>query len=263
MSGEVNPRSPRRSAWFSQIYQICEIALEQGFLPHTNVGLLSVAEMAELKKVNVSMGLMLEQLTPALQQGVHRHAPSKHPELRLAQLEQAGRLGLPFTTGLLLGIGETPWDRLATLEAIAQCHKSWGHIQEVILQPHQPGASQVEGRHPFDSQMLIDFVQVARQVLPADITLQIPPNLVADEASLLAAIASGARDLGGLGPLDEVNPDYAHPHPAQLRTVLNKAGWQLQPRLPLYPHYDDWLDPSLRVAVELWRNRLNSAVIST
>lgn len=98
--------------------------------------------MAALKAVNVSMGLMLEQLTPKLLQSVHRHAPSKDPQLRLHQLEQGGELGIPFTTGLLLGIGEEPQDWAETLTAIAECHRRWGHIQEVILQPHSPGQQQ-------------------------------------------------------------------------------------------------------------------------
>ena len=115
LSGEVHPRSPRRNAWFERIYQLCELALKLGFLPHTNAGPLSFAEMERLKSVNVSMGLMLEQLTPELLKTVHQHAPSKMPQLRLQQLEWAGKLQIPFTTGLLLGIGETKidwWDTL-------------------------------------------------------------------------------------------------------------------------------------------------------
>ncbi len=110
LSGEVHPRSSRRKAWLEHIYQLCQIALAEGFLPHTNAGPLRFEEMAYLKQVNVSMGLMLEQLTPALLGGVHRHAPSKQPELRLQQLHWAGKLQIPFTTGLLLGIGETQAD---------------------------------------------------------------------------------------------------------------------------------------------------------
>ncbi len=119
LSGEVHPRSPKRESWFGRIYDICQLALSMGFLPHTNAGPLSFAEMEKLKQVNVSMGLMLEQLTPKLLQTVHRQAPSKVPSLRLQQLEWAGELRIPFTTGLLLGIGETSADWWETLEAIA------------------------------------------------------------------------------------------------------------------------------------------------
>jgi FO synthase subunit 1 len=256
LSGEVHPHSPRRGAWLRHIAEICTFALQQGLLPHTNVGPLSEAEMAQLQTVNVSMGLMLEQMTPSLLQTVHRHAPSKVPERRLAQLNQAGRLGIPFTTGLLVGIGETESDRIDTLRAIAQSHERWGHIQEVILQPHQPGSRQQQVRHGFSPAALAEFVKTAKQHLPAEITVQIPPNLMADHQYILTAIANGARDLGGLGPKDEVNPDYHHPTPERLRPILQSAGWQLRPRLPIYPQYDDWLSPQLRQTVQAWRKRL-------
>ena len=106
LSGEVHPQSSRRPSWFRRIYDLCQLALSMGFLPHTNVGPLSFSEMETLKTVNASMGLMLEQITPDLLSTVHRHAPSKLPQLRLKQLEWAGKLKIPFTTGILLGIGE-------------------------------------------------------------------------------------------------------------------------------------------------------------
>lgn len=258
LSGEVHPRSDRRSAWLQHIYAIAQLALEAGFLPHTNVGPLSESEMAMLKQVNASMGLMLEQLTPALLRKVHRHAPSKDPNLRLQQLEQAGRLKIPFTTGLLLGIGETENDRVDTLKAIAASHDRWGHIQEVILQPHQPGDRQANALPSFSANELVAFIEPARQYLPADITIQIPPNLVINQQCLLTAIAKGANDLGGLGPVDEVNPNYQHPSPRFLQNVLQAAGWTLRPRLPVYPQYDEWLTPPLQDAVRWWRNRLST-----
>ncbi len=256
LSGEVHPRSARRRAWFQRIYDLCELALNLGFLPHTNVGPLSVEEMAQLKSVNVSMGLMLEQLTPALLETVHRHAPSKIPAVRLQQLEWAGELQIPFTTGLLLGIGETETDWVDTLTAIAHIHRRWGHIQEVILQPHSPGQQQAIASAPFDPTKLADVVAIARRLLPAEITLQIPPNLLPTAQGLLACIAAGAHDLGGIGPKDEVNPDYPHPHDAQLAATLMQANWHLQPRLPLYPQYDHWLPPALQPIVKAWRDRL-------
>ena len=139
LSGEIHPQSARRTAWVQHIYNLCELALTMGFLPHTNAGPLSFAEMTKLKEVNVSMGLMLEQLTPELLKTVHRNAPSKLPELRSQQLAWAGALQIPFTTGLLLGIGETERDRWESLEAIAHLQERWGNIQEVILQPYSPG----------------------------------------------------------------------------------------------------------------------------
>jgi FO synthase subunit 1 len=255
LSGEVHPQHPRRAAWFERIYDLCALALDLGFLPHTNAGILSFEEMAQLRQVNASMGLMLEQMTPALLQTVHRHAPSKVPALRLQQLEWAGELRIPFTTGLLLGIGETALDQIETLQTIAAIHQRWGHIQEVILQPHSPGSQQSWQGEGFPGQQLIEIVALAQQILPSDITLQIPPNLITAE-QVLACLAAGARDLGGIGPTDEVNPDYPHPHDAALAQTLLQHNWHLTPRLPIYPHYDVWLAPPLQAAVARWRKRL-------
>ncbi|HEY9724861.1 MAG TPA: 7,8-didemethyl-8-hydroxy-5-deazariboflavin synthase subunit CofG [Chroococcales cyanobacterium] len=255
LSGEVHPHSPRRPEWFRRIYDLCELALSLGFLPHTNVGPLSFEEMKSLQSVNVSMGLMLEQLTPQLLQTVHRHAPSKVPEVRLQQLEWAGELRIPFTTGLLLGLGETPQDWWETLDAIARLHSCYSHIQEVILQPYSPGTQQTLDAPAFDPHNLPTVITKACQILPSDIAIQIPPNLVPDSNWLLACLEAGARDLGGIGPKDEVNPDYPHPHAGQLRERLEPAGWTLVPRLPVYPQYDSWLPSRLQAAVAGWRAR--------
>ena len=254
LSGEVHPHSSRRAAWFGRIYDLCELALSMGFLPHTNAGPLSYEEMAQLKMVNVSMGLMLEQLTPDLLKNVHKHAPSKLPQLRLQQLEWAGELRIPFTTGLLLGIGEAPEDWWETLDAIAHLHQRWGHIQEVILQPHSPGSQQTCDAPAFDPHQLPEVIAKAREILPDDITIQIPPNLVKDASWLLACLDAGARDLGGIGPKDEVNPDYPHPTYERLREILEPAGWELVARSPVYPQYDSWLSVQLLAAVKRWRN---------
>lgn len=250
LSGEVHPQSPRRAAWLERIYQLGELALEMGFLPHTNVGPLSFHEMSALREVNVSMGLMVEQVTPKLLTTVHRHAPSKRPALRLQQLEFAGQLRLPFTTGLLLGIGETPEDWAETLRAIARLHTQYGHIQEVILQPHQPGNSQAAQGASCHGETLLQAVQLARVLLPPDITLQIPPNLVLSDPALLDCLAAGATDLGGIGPIDEVNPDYGHRSPQRLANLLKDHGWQLSARLPIYERYLHWLPQRLRKAAQ-------------
>lgn len=250
LSGEIPPNSPLRSQWLHRLYDLATLALDQGFLPHTNAGPLSQAEMAYLKQVNVSMGLMLEQLTPKLLHSVHRHAPSKDPQLRLHQLEQAGELGIPFTTGLLLGIGEEPQDWKETLTTIAECHQRWGHIQEVILQPHSPGHQQEEPLPPFDLRQLPKVVQWARSLLPKDITIQIPANLVTDPEVFRACLEAGARDLGGIVPLDHVNPDYPHTDVAALREQLRAWGWDLVPRFPVYPQFVDGLPPFLREKVK-------------
>lgn len=258
LSGEVHPQSPRRSAWFERIYRLCELAIALGFLPHTNAGPLSYAEMAKLKAVNASMGLMLEQLTPKLLSTVHRHAPSKVPSLRWQQLEWAGELKIPFTTGLLLGIGETEEDWRETLDAIARLHRKWGHIQEVIFQPHSPGSQQSYAATSFPPERLVEVVALARAILPERIALQIPPNLVSQPQVLLDCLAAGATDLGGIGPKDEVNPDYAHPTPQSLAAILEPAGWQLIPRLPVYPQYECWLSPMLHAIAQRRRLELET-----
>ena len=249
LSGEVHPLSHKRTEWFTNIYKICETSLSLGFLPHTNVGPLSWQEMKQLKQVNVSMGLMLEQLDPKFMETVHRYAPSKKPELRLQQLECAGKLKIPFTTGLLLGIGETISDIKESLKAIALCHQKWGHIQEVILQPHSVGSQQELNIPSFDPEQLPKIIALAKEILPDSIAIQIPPNLVLGSNYLLECLAAGATDLGGISPIDEVNPDYPHPTYESLSEILQPAGWSLKPRLPIYPQYYSWLSTALQKAV--------------
>lgn len=250
LSGEVHPESPRRSAWLSHIQALCELALSLGFLPHTNVGPLNTSEMLRLKAVNVSMGLMLEQLTPRLLETVHRHAPSKRPDLRLQQLIQAGELQIPFTTGILLGLGETETDWQTSLHTIAQVQQQYGHLQECILQPYSPGTHELEAGLGFPLDQLPRVVEIAREILPESLVIQIPPNLVTQPDILLACLEAGARDLGGISPIDEVNPDYPHPTAAQLRSLLEPAGWHLIERLPIYPQYVTWLPEPLQPPVQ-------------
>jgi 7,8-didemethyl-8-hydroxy-5-deazariboflavin synthase len=245
LSGEIHPQSSRRKAWIDRIYDLCKLALDLGFLPHTNAGPLSFIEMEKLAQVNVSMGLMLESLDPALLEGVHRHAPSKLPAIRLEQLNWAGKLKIPFTTGLLLGIGESETDWEVSLRSIATIQRQWGHIQEVILQPYSPGSQESLAGLGFDIHKLPEVIQLARQILPADITIQIPPNLIPNPDLLLACLTAGARDLGGIVPKDEVNPDYHHLQLAELTGLLDRAGWKLRPRLPVYPHLEHYLSDAL------------------
>ena len=249
LSGELHPLSLDRTKWFTKIYKICELALSRGFLPHTNVGPLSWLEMRRLKEVNVSMGLMLEQIDPKFMKTVHKNAPSKKPKLRLQQLEWAGKLRIPFTTGLLLGIGETKLDIEESLKAIALIHDKWSHIQEVILQPHSSGTNQAENIPTFDPNLLPGIIAVAKKILPTNISIQIPPNLVSDSNFLLDCLDAGATDLGGISPIDEVNPDYPHPTYDSLYKILSAAGWELKPRLPVYPQYYSWLSKTLQKTV--------------
>lgn len=249
LSGEVHPESSRRTEWFTKVQEVCELALSQGFLPHTNVGPLSWQEMKLLKQVNVSMGLMLEQINPKFSLTVHKHAPSKDPKLRSQQLEWAGKLKIPFTTGILLGIGETESDIVESLAEIARIHEQWGHIQEVILQPHSLGEKQAVDFPSFDPLKLPGIISLAKKILPSTIGIQIPPNLLPEASFLLMCLDAGATDLGGISPIDEVNPDYPHPTYESLSKILQPAGWNLKPRLPVYSQYCDWLSPRLKKAI--------------
>jgi 7,8-didemethyl-8-hydroxy-5-deazariboflavin synthase len=259
LSGEVHPNSSRRQDWFKLIYNLCELALKMGFLPHTNAGPLSFEEMQTLKQVNVSMGLMLEQLTPKLLENVHKYAPSKLPEVRLQQLQWAGELQVPFTTGILLGIGEEESDRVRSLEAISRIHQRYNHIQEVILQPHSPGSQQSYDVSAFDPLQLPEVIAKAREILPADIAIQIPPNLVPDKQWLIACLDAGASDLGGISPKDEVNPDYPHPKVGILKKYLETTDWQLVPRLPIYQQFDRYLSQEVQIKVLQWRHNINNS----
>jgi len=240
LSGEVHPLDPRRRNWFQMLYDLAALALEMGFLPHTNAGILSFEEMKTLKEVNASMGLMLETCSENLLNTVHRFAPSKDPNLRLEQLDWAGQLQIAFTTGILLGIGETPTEREIALQAIAE--RNTGQIQEVILQPQRVGAHQSFQGSPITTQEMLTVVTTAREILGPTVGIQVPPNLVEDLPKLLAA---GVTDLGGIGPVDVVNPDYDQPTLGQLRTTLESIGWQLRERWPVYPQYLPWLSPQV------------------
>ncbi|MEL7011088.1 MAG: 7,8-didemethyl-8-hydroxy-5-deazariboflavin synthase subunit CofG [Cyanobacteria bacterium J06588_4] len=260
LSGEVHPKSERRTDWFTKLQEVCQISLSFGFLPHTNGGPLSWQEMELLKDVNVSMGLMLEQSNSKFRETEHKYAPSKDPKLRSQQLEQAGELKIPFTTGILLGIGETPSDIQESLEEIARIQAKWGHIQEVILQPHSVGTQQELDLPNFDPQQLPAIIARARKILPTEVAIQIPPNLVPKAEFLLRCLDAGATDLGGISPIDEVNPDYPHPTYKSLSAILQPAGWELKARLPVYPQYYSWLSAPLQKALKekkeslIWEN---------
>jgi len=235
----------------------CEIALDCGLLPHTNAGLLSRDEMRRLRPLNVSMGLMLESVSTRLRSRgqVHQWAPDKEPALRLAMLDEAGTLRIPFTTGLLIGIGETLEERVDTLLAIRDVHRRYGHVQEVIVQNFRakPTIRRADAPEP-DALDLARTIAVARLLLDPEVSVQAPPNLSApDDHRLL--IAAGVNDWGGMSPLtpDYVNPEAPWPHVAALAATCAAAGYGLEERLPIYPAFAaraEFLDPGLRPLVE-------------
>ena len=239
LSGEVAPHSPHRGAWTTRLLDLCRLAWAEGRLPHTNAGPLSLAEMAALGRLNGSMGLRLEGLGPAYDV-LHRRAPSKRLEVRLTQLEQAGRLGIPFTTGLLLGVGESQADRREALEWLARLQARWGHLQEVILQPYRPDGATAQRLSAAEQADLLGTIAEARRILPPEVHLQMPPNLW-PLAALPAALAAGIDDLGGIDSGDVINPAYPQPSPTQLAAVLERSGYRLVPRLCVHPAWLSWL----------------------
>jgi FO synthase len=239
----------------STIDYVCHAAQavldETGLLPHVNAGAINREELAALRRVAPSQGMMIESLNPDLP--AHRGAPDKDPERRLATLRWAGELAVPFTTGILVGIGESRADRVVALEAIASAHDRWGHVQEVIVQNFVPKPGTLMRDHPACSMdELVEAIRLARDILPADVHVQAPPNLVDDAAILLDA---GIDDFGGISPVtaDHVNPERPWPHIADLRAVTESRGLALVPRLTIYPEFaldpQRWLDPNVRFAV--------------
>jgi FO synthase len=230
----------------------CRLVVEEtGLLPHANAGALVGAELARLRAVAPSQGMMLESLNPDL--ACHRGAPDKTPERRLATLEAAGELAIPFTTGVLVGIGESRADRLAALEAIAASHRRHGHVQEVIVQNFvpKPGTA-MHAAPPCPPDELLWTCAVARLVLPDEVHVQAPPNLSDDFGRLLGA---GIDDWGGVSPVtpDHVNPERPWPALQRLAAATEARGFALAPRLTVHPRWaldpERWIDPGLRTAV--------------
>lgn len=252
LSGEVAPGSPHRRRWFGRLLALSRLALAQGRLPHTNAGPLSRREMAALGRLNPSMGLMLEGVGPAYD-ALHRLAPSKALAVRLGQLEQAGRLGIPFTTGLLLGVGESPGERRQALELLATIQRRWGHLQEVILQPHRPPGQPAQHLEATRVEEVLTTIAEARAILPPEVHLQMPPNLWPPHR-LGEALEAGLDDLGGLDTRDVINPAYPQPDPSLLAAHLAHLahlGWKLRPRLCVHAAWHRWLPGRLRQQVEI------------
>ncbi len=239
------------------------LALEQGLLPHTNAGILTADDMVRLKEVNVSLGLMLENVSPRLcLPGMpHHRAPDKRPERRMKMIEEAGRLRIPFTTGILVGIGETRRERVESLLAIRRSHREHGHIQEVIVQnfrarPDIPMASAPEPTRDD----LAHAVAMARLVLDDEVSVQAPPNL-SDAGDTALLIRAGINDFGGISPVspDYINPRHPWPHIDALAAACAALGYTLAPRLAIYDAWRDrpgFLAPGLLEAVHRAEARL-------
>ena len=239
------------------LHDMAQLVLnETGLLPHANAGALYKDELAMLRRVSPSQGMMIETLRDDLE--CHRSAPDKVPQRRLDTLEFAGELQIPFTTGILVGIGETRADRIAALEAIAESHARHGHVQEVIVQNFLPKPrTGMQHDAACDTDEYLWSIAAARLILPPEIHLQAPPNLSDDFGTLLTA---GIDDWGGVSPVtaDHVNPERPWPELDRLRDVTESAGRALAPRLTVYPEFiadvglsasPKWIDASLRFRV--------------
>jgi FO synthase len=258
-------RSYGHHDFVSYVVWACERALERGMLPHTNLGVLSRDDLARLRTVTASQGLMLESVSERLMETVHAGSPTKHPARRIETIATAGELKIPFTSGILVGIGETEEERMASLEAVADLHARHGHIQEVILQNFVPHQSYY-GREPaqiadaaardywrtgvshgpqldapaWACEVTIEdmkrLIAEARRLMP-DVGVQVPPNLSDWWAELIRA---GATDLGGLSANgDHISPEHPFPSPTQVRKRLREEGLALTERLCVYPEYID------------------------
>jgi FO synthase len=262
----------------SYVVWTCERALERGLLPHTNLGALDPEDLSRLREVTASQGLMLESISPRLMETVHAGSPSKHPGVRMATIDAAGELKIPFTSGILVGIGETEDERMASLQALARSHERFGHLQEVILQNYVPhpryygrevadiadaaarerwanGGASNGGAHgaargpergtpawatEVTREDMERLVAECRRLMP-DVGIQIPPNL-ADWWDDL--VEMGATDLGGLSANgDHISPEEAFPSPHEVRKRLAPKGFALTERLCVYPQYlnGEWL----------------------
>jgi 7,8-didemethyl-8-hydroxy-5-deazariboflavin synthase CofG subunit len=239
---------------------MCELVLDRtGLLPHSNPGVMDGAILARLRESNASVGLMLETVSNRLMRGdlPHAKAPDKVPALRLRTMEEAGKLSMAFTTGILIGIGETVEERIDSLLAIRAMHEKYGHIQEVIIQNFRAKAD-IPMAHAIEPTMddMLRTIAVARLILGPDMNIQAPPNLsYSDFPRLLDA---GINDWGGISPVtkDHINPEAAWPQIAKLEIETAARGLVLRERLALYPEYLDregFVSDSVRPHVERLR----------
>jgi len=234
-----------------------ELALELGLFPHTNAGNLNFDEMKELKKTNVSMGIMLENVSERLtERGMpHYLAASKRPKTRLAILENSGKLKIPMTTGILVGIGETIEEVIDSIFAIKQLHQKYGNIQEVILQNFQPKQDTVMKNIPSaDENYFKTIVALSRVIMP-EMNIQIPPNL--SPKSYQSFLSIGINDWGGISPLtpDFVNPEFSWPEISKVDEYSKNAGFDLKCRFPIYPEFFSFISKELRDKMSVIENK--------
>ena len=230
-----------------------EMALDTGLFPHTNAGNMNYEEMKELKKTNVSMGVMLENVSERLtQRGMpHYLAASKRPKARLEILENSGKLKIPMTTGILVGIGETMEEIIDSIFAIKQLHQKYGNIQEVILQNFQPKPDTIMKNSPSADEIYFKTVVALSRIIMPEMNIQIPPNLSPN--SYQSFLSVGINDWGGISPLtpDFVNPEFSWPEINSVDEDSRKAGYELKCRFPIYPEFFSFVSKELRDKMEI------------
>jgi FO synthase len=243
------------------IVEACRVVVENGMLPHTNAGILTREEMARLRPYNASMGLMLETTSRRLREkGMpHFHAPDKEPATRIRMHEEAGELKIPFTSGILLGIGENDAERVDTVWTIRELALRYGHIQEAIIQPFHPKpGTKMRAASSLPDDEVIGWVALSRLILPKEVHCQAPPNL--GSGMLPKLLAAGVDDWGGVSPVtvDFINPEAPWPALLQLREETEKAGFELFERGPVYPDWirerPDFFDPQVRALLPKYAN---------
>jgi FO synthase len=247
------------SSTIDYLAAMCRLVFEEtALLPHANPGVLSQEEMLALRPVNASLGMMLESSSKRLVRAgeAHYRCPDKVPEVRLAALEAAGQLGIPFTTGILIGIGETHEERVDSLLAIREINERHGHVQEVIVQNFRAkGDTLFAGRPEPDAEDVARTAAVARLIFGDRVNLQVPPNLSRDDYGRF--LSAGINDWGGISPVtrDFINPEMEWPEIAALRSVTADAGFTLRERLAAYPEYlgePGWVPNALRQRALEW-----------
>jgi len=233
-----------------------ELAIELGLFPHTNAGNLKFEEMRELKKTNVSMGIMLENVSERLtKKGMpHYLAASKKPKARLKVLENSGKLGIPMTTGILIGIGETAEEIIDSIFAIKQLHQKYSNIQEVILQNFQPKPDTVMKNVPSANENYFKIMVAISRIIMPEMNIQIPPNL--SPKSYQSFLSVGINDWGGISPLtpDFVNPEFSWPEINEVDENSKNAGFELKCRFPIYPEFFSFVSKELRDKMSVIEN---------
>jgi len=254
----LTERGHRRT--LDYLHEACQAVLEETeLLPHSNPGVMGKRDLRRLREVNVSMGLMLENVSERLMLagGAHDNAPDKKPSVRLRTMEEAGKLGIPFTTGILIGIGETWEERIDSLLAIRDLHRRYRHIQEIIIQNFRAKPDIPMRNHPEPSHHeMLKTIALARLIFGGEMNIQAPPNLTPGSYQLY--LNGGINDWGGVSPLtpDFINPEAPWPALQALKQKSAAAGFELKARLPIYPEFiargEKFIPAKLQRYVERW-----------